>query len=85
MVHADAQLLPTDDIKRVAQQAGVHTGSADDRLMQHRSVGGDQLVSYPSCLDHDDVKLYPESVVECRMPDWRWTNVPNRLQPSGCS
>ena len=76
----DATLLPTDDIKRVAQQAGVLT---DQPTISFCNTGHWAATSWfvlSELLGHDNVKLYPESVVEWSNAGLAMDNVPNRLQ-----
>ena len=76
----DGQLLPTDDIKQVAQQAGVHT---DQPTISFCNTGHWAATSWfvlSELLGHDDVKLYPESVVGWSNAGLAMENVPGRLQ-----
>ena len=76
----DAKLLPTDDIKRVAQQAGVH---ADQPMISFCNTGHWAATNWfvlSELLGHDAVKLYPESVVDWSNAGLAMANVPNRLQ-----
>ncbi|MEO8186927.1 MAG: sulfurtransferase [Burkholderiaceae bacterium] len=80
----DGQLLPTDDIKQVAQQAGVwsETMSAQPTI-SFCNTGHWAATSWfvlSELLGHDDVKLYPESVVGWSNAGLAMENVPNRLQ-----
>ena len=55
--------------------------SADDFVLQYRSVGGaTSWFVLSELLGQDDVKLYPESVVDWSNAGLAMDNVPNRLQ-----
>jgi thiosulfate/3-mercaptopyruvate sulfurtransferase len=76
----DAKLLPTDDIKRIAQQYGVHT---DQPTISFCNTGHWAATSWfvlSEMLGHSNVKLYPESVVDWSNAGLAMDNVPNRLQ-----
>ncbi|HVG06001.1 MAG TPA: sulfurtransferase [Burkholderiaceae bacterium] len=75
----DARLLPADDIKRVAQQAGV----IDEPTISFCNTGHWAATNWfvlSELLGHDNVKLYPESVVEWSNAGFAMDNVPGRLQ-----
>ena len=76
----DAQLLPTDDIKRVAQQAGVHTDQPTISFCNTGQWAATSWFVLSELLGQDDVKLYPESVVGWSNAGLAMDNVPNRLQ-----
>ena len=76
----DAQLLPTDDIKRVAQQAGVHANQPTISFCNTGQWAATSWFVLSELLGQDDVKLYPESVVEWSNAGLAMDNVPNRLQ-----
>ena len=76
----DARLLPLDDLKRVAQQARVVT---DQPTISFCNTGHWAATSWfvlSELLGQDNVKLYPESVVEWSNAGLAMDNVPNRMQ-----
>ncbi len=75
----DAKLLPTDDIKRVAQQAGVDIGQPTISFCNTGHWAATNWFVLSELLGHGDVKLYPESVVEWSNAGLAMDNVPNRL------
>lgn len=76
----DAKLLPTNDIKRVAQQAGVHTDQPTISFCNTGHWAATNWFVLSELLGHDDVKLYPESVVDWSNAGLAMENVPGRLQ-----
>ena len=80
----DGKLLPTDDIKRVAQQEGVWSETMSDQpTISFCNTGHWAATSWfvlSELLGHDGVKLYPESVVDWSNAGLAMDNVPNRLQ-----
>ena len=83
----DAQLLPTDDIKRVAQQAGVGDTPISRRFRFAIPVSGRRLAgsSCRSCWDKTTSSCTPNRSSNGRMPDWRWTTFLTDCSNSGCS
>lgn len=76
----DAKLLPADDIKRVAQQSGVHTDQPTISFCNTGHWAATNWFVLSELLGHNDVKLYPESVVDWSNAGLAMDNVPNRLQ-----
>jgi thiosulfate/3-mercaptopyruvate sulfurtransferase len=80
----DGKLLPTDDIKQVAQQEGVWSEAMSDRpTISFCNTGHWAATSWfvlSELLGQDGVKLYPESVVDWSNAGLAMDNVPNRLQ-----
>jgi len=76
----DAKLLPTDDIKRVAQQVDMHTDQPTISFCNTGQWAATSWFVLSELLGHDDVKLYPESVVEWSNAGLAMENVPNRLE-----
>ncbi len=76
----DAKLLPVHDIKRVAQQAGVHTDQPTISFCNTGQWAATTWFVLSELLGRDDVKLYPESVVGWSNAGLAMENVPSRLQ-----
>jgi len=76
----DAKLLATDDIKQVAQRVGVHTDQPTISFCNTGHWAATNWFVLSELLGHDDVKLYPESVVDWSNAGLAMDNVPNRLQ-----
>lgn len=80
----DARLLPPDDIRRVAQQAGVWSETISDQpIISFCNTGHWASTNWfvlSELLGHNNVKLYPESVVEWSNAGLAMDNVPNRLR-----
>ena len=80
----DGKLLPSEDIKRVAQQAGVGSETMSDRpTISFCNTGHWAATNWfvlSELLGQDNVKLYPESVVDWSNAGLAMENVPNRLQ-----
>jgi thiosulfate/3-mercaptopyruvate sulfurtransferase len=76
----DAKLLPTDDIKRIAQQYGVHTDQPTISFCNTGHWAATNWFVLSEMLGHSNVKLYPESVVDWSNAGLAMDNVPNRLQ-----
>ena len=76
----DATLLPSDDIKRVAQQAGVNTDQPTISFCNTGHWAATNWFVLSELLGHDNVKLYPESLVEWSNAGLAMDNVPSRLQ-----
>ncbi len=73
-------LLPADDIQRVAQQAGVQTDLPTISFCNTGHWAATNWFVLSELLGHDNVKLYPESVVEWSNAGLAMENIPNRLQ-----
>ena len=72
-------LLPTSDVKRIAQEAGVQ---ADQPTVSFCNTGHWAATNWfvlSEVLGQKDVKLYPESTVGWSNADLPMANVPNRL------
>ncbi len=76
----DAKLLPADDIRRVAQQAGVNTDQPTISFCNTGHWAATNWFVLSEMLGHANVKLYPESVVEWSNAGLAMDNVPSRLQ-----
>ena len=76
----DAKLLSVHDIKRVAQQAGVHTDQPTISFCNTGQWAATTWFVLSELLGRDDVKLYPESVVGWSNAGLAMENVPSRLQ-----
>ena len=80
----DAKLLPADDIRRVAQQAGVWSETMSDQpTISFCNTGHWAATNWfvlSELLGQRDVELYPESVVEWSNAGLAMDNVPGRLQ-----
>jgi thiosulfate/3-mercaptopyruvate sulfurtransferase len=80
----DGKLLPTDDLKRIARQEGVWSVTMSDQpTISFCNTGQWAATSWfvlSELLGQDDVKLYPESVVDWSNAGLAMDNVPNRLQ-----
>lgn len=76
----DAKLLPANDIKRVAQQVGVHTDQPTISFCNTGQWAATNWFVLSELLGHENVKLYPESVVDWSNAGLAMDNVPNRLQ-----
>ncbi len=73
-------LLPPDEIKRVAQQARVQTDLPTISFCNTGHWASTNWFVLSELLGQDDVKLYPESVVEWSNAGLAMQNVPGRLQ-----
>lgn len=73
-------LLPAGDIERVAQQAGVQTDQPTISFCNTGHWAATNWFVLSELLGHDNVKLYPESVVDWSNAGLAMENVPNRLQ-----
>ncbi len=73
-------LLPREEITRVAQQAGVQTDLPTISFCNTGHWASTNWFVLSELLGHDNVKLYPESVVEWSNAGLAMQNVPNRLQ-----
>jgi thiosulfate/3-mercaptopyruvate sulfurtransferase len=76
----DAKLLPANDIKRVAQQVGVHTDQPTISFCNTGQWAATNWFVLSELLGHENVKLYPESVVDWSNAGLAMDNVPSRLQ-----
>ena len=76
----DATLLPANDLMRVAQRAGVQTDQPTISFCNTGQWASTTWFVFSELLGHDDVKLYPESVVDWSNAGLAMENVPNRLQ-----
>ena len=80
----DGKLLPAEDVRRVAQQAGVWSETMSDQpTISFCNTGQWAATSWfvlSELLGHDAVALYPESVVDWSNAGLAMDNVPNRLQ-----
>ena len=80
----DAKLLPADDIRRVAQQAGIWSETMSDQpTISFCNTGHWAATNWfvlSELLGQHNVKLYPESVVEWSNAGLAMDNVPGRLQ-----
>ena len=76
----DGRLLPRDDIKRIAQQAGVVTDQPTISFCNTGHWAATTWFVLSELLGQDNVKLYPESVVEWSNAGLAMDNVPTRLQ-----
>ena len=76
----DAQLLPSERIKHVAQQAGVDLAQPTISFCNTGHWAATNWFVLSELLGHKDVKLYPESVVDWSNAGLAMENVPNRLQ-----
>lgn len=75
----DAKLLPANDIKRVAQQVGVHTDQPTISFCNTGQWAATNWFVLSELLGHENVKLYPESVVDWSNAGLAMDNVPSRL------
>jgi len=75
-----AALLPPADIKRVAQQSGVQTDQATISFCNTGHWAATNWFVLSELLGQDNVKLYPESVVDWSNAGLTMDNVPSRLQ-----
>lgn len=73
-------LLPPDDIKRAARQAGVQTDQPTISFCNTGHWAATNWFVLSELLGHGNVKLYPESVVEWSNAGLAMDNVPDRLQ-----
>lgn len=73
-------LLPADQITRVAQQAGVQTDQPTISFCNTGHWAATNWFVLSELLGQDNVKLYPESVVDWSNAGLAMQNVPNRLQ-----
>ncbi len=76
----DGKLLPNDDIKRVAQRAGIVTDQPTISFCNTGHWAATTWFVLSELLGQDNVKLYPESVVDWSNAGLSMDNVPNRLQ-----
>ncbi len=76
----DGKLLPDDDIKRVAQRAGIVTDQPTISFCNTGHWAATNWFVLSELLGQDNVKLYPESVVEWSNAGLAMDNVPSRLQ-----
>ena len=76
----DRQLMPSDDIKRIAKQAGVVTDRPTISFCNTGHWAATNWFVLSELLGQDNVTLYPESVVEWSNAGLAMDNVPNRLQ-----
>ncbi|HVE89554.1 MAG TPA: sulfurtransferase [Burkholderiaceae bacterium] len=76
----DARLLPADDIKRAAHQAGVNTDQPTISFCNTGHWAATNWFVLSELLGHENVKLYPESVVEWSNAGLAMDNIPGRLQ-----
>ncbi len=76
----DGQLLPGDDIKRIAKQAGVVTDRPTISFCNTGHWAATNWFVLSELLGQDNVTLYPESVVDWSNAGLAMDNVPNRLQ-----
>lgn len=75
-----ASLLPVSDIRRVAQQVGVQTDQPTISFCNTGHWAATNWFVLSELLGHDNVKLYPESVVDWSNAGLAMDNVPSRLQ-----
>ena len=76
----DAQLLPAQDIQRVAQRAGVDTDQPTISFCNTGHWAATNWFVLSELLGHGNAKLYPESVVDWSNARLAMDNVPSRLQ-----
>ncbi|MGZ9076289.1 MAG: sulfurtransferase [Burkholderiaceae bacterium] len=76
----DGKLLPSEDIKRVAQQTSVVTDRPTISFCNTGHWAATHWFVLSELLGQDNVKLYPESVVDWSNAGLAMENVPNRLQ-----
>jgi thiosulfate/3-mercaptopyruvate sulfurtransferase len=72
-------LLPTSDVKRLAQEYGVQTGQPTVSFCNTGHWAATNWFVLSEVLGHPDVKLYPESTVGWSNAGLPMANVPNRL------
>jgi thiosulfate/3-mercaptopyruvate sulfurtransferase len=72
-------LLPTSDVKRVAQEAGVQTDQPTVSFCNTGHWAATNWFVLSEVLGQKDVKLYPESAVGWSNAGLPMTNVPSRL------
>ena len=75
----NARLLPPEDIRRVAQRNGVDTSQPTISFCNTGHWAATNWFVLSELLGQNDVKLYPESVVEWSNAGLAMDNVPNRL------
>jgi thiosulfate/3-mercaptopyruvate sulfurtransferase len=75
----DGKLLPSDDIKRVAQQNEVDIGQSTISFCNTGHWAATNWFVLSELLGQKDVKLYPESIVEWSNAGLAMDNVPKRL------
>ena len=76
----DGKLLSSEDIKRIAQQAGVVTDQPTISFCNTGHWAATNWFVLSELLGQDNVKLYPESVVDWSNAGLAMDNVPSRLQ-----
>ncbi|MEP6608097.1 MAG: sulfurtransferase [Burkholderiaceae bacterium] len=76
----DAVLLPPADIRRVAQQSGIRTDQPTISFCNTGHWAATNWFVLSELLGQDNVKLYPESVVDWSNAGLAMDNVPGRLQ-----
>ena len=76
----DGRLLPSDEIQRIAKQAGVVTDQPTISFCNTGHWAATNWFVLSELLGQRNVKLYPESVVEWSNAGLAMDNVPNRLQ-----
>lgn len=77
---SQAALLPTADLKRVAQQSGIQTDQPTISFCNTGHWAATNWFVLSELIGQDNVKLYPESVVDWSNAGLAMDNVPNRLQ-----
>lgn len=78
-VKGSAALLPTSDVKRVAQETGVQTDQPTVSFCNTGHWAATNWFVLSEVLGQKDVKLYPESTVGWSNADLPMANVPSRL------
>lgn len=74
-----AALLPTSDVKRIAQETGVQTDQPTVSFCNTGHWAATNWFVLSEVLGQKDVKLYPESTVGWSNADLPMANVPSRL------
>ncbi|MGH6611463.1 MAG: sulfurtransferase [Burkholderiaceae bacterium] len=73
-------LLPSDEIQRVALEAGVQTDQPTISFCNTGHWASTNWFVLSELLGHDNVKLYPDSIVEWSNAGGAMDNVPGRLR-----
>lgn len=73
-------MLPADDIRRTAQQAGISGNTPTISFCNTGHWAATNWFVLSEVLGHDNVSLYPESVVDWSRAGLAMDNVPNRLR-----
>ena len=76
----DGTMLPGADVRRVAKQAGIETNQPTISFCNTGHWAATNWFVLSELLGHDNVKLYPESLVEWSNTGGAMDNVPGRLR-----